>query len=323
VHRSTSLDNPEIELPGPWSHRYVSANGARFHICEALPGMSASVVAAPAPLVVLLHGFPEFWWAWRAQLPALAAAGYRAVAMDLRGYGASDKTPRGYDPLTLAADVTGVIRSLGARSAIVVGHGWGGYVGWTAAALWPDCVSALCVVSAPHPKLLTSARRWLRPGKAVRHLLAMQVPWLPERRIARGSYVADHLDAWAGSTSGFPSAEEAARYRNAFALWPSPHCALEYHRWLFRSRLRADGRAFGRALRRKVAVPVLFLSGDEDPTQSVDQARASSRFVTGAFREETVPQAGHFPHEECPAEFNRLLLAWLSERTVVGGDRLR
>ena len=103
VPARAALDQPDIELPGPWSHRYVSANGARFHVCESLP----EPTPRSAPLVVLLHGFPEFWWAWRHQLPVLAAAGYRAVAMDLRGYGASDKTPRGYDPLTLAADVGG------------------------------------------------------------------------------------------------------------------------------------------------------------------------------------------------------------------------
>src|SRR3954447_10647843 len=110
-------------LDGPWEHRMVAANGARFHVAATGRG----------PLVLFLHGFPEFWWAWRHQLPAVAEAGYRAAAMDLGGYGASDKPPRGYDPTTLAADVAGVIRSLGDRDAVVVGHGWGGLVAWTVA----------------------------------------------------------------------------------------------------------------------------------------------------------------------------------------------
>jgi pimeloyl-ACP methyl ester carboxylesterase len=317
VHRSASFEPAEIELPGPWSHRYVSANGARFHVCESLPRPRAGV----APLVLLLHGFPEFWWAWRHQLPALSAAGYQAVAMDLRGYGASDKTPRGYDPFTLAADVTGVIRSLGFRSAVVVGQGWGGYVGWVAAARSPEVVSALCAVAAPHPRVLTSLRRILVPTTPIRHMLAMQVPWLPERRIARGSYVADHLAAWAAPGSGFPAELEVSRYRAAFALWPSPHCALEYHRWLFRSRLRADGRAFTRVIRRQVAVPVLHISGAQDPAEPAGAARASARYVSGLFTERAVDGAGHFPHEERPAEFNRLLLEWLSQCAPAGGDR--
>ncbi|MEJ7629506.1 MAG: alpha/beta hydrolase [Nocardioidaceae bacterium] len=316
---SSSLVNPDIELPGPWEHRYVSANGARFHVCESRPQEQPGSVRPAAPLVLLLHGFPEFWWAWRHQLPALAAAGYHAVAMDLRGYGTSDKTPRGYDPLTLANDVTGVIRSMGSRSAVVVGHGWGGYVGWAAAAQRPDCVSALCVVGAPHPRVLTSARRWLRPSAAVRHLLAMQVPWLPERRIGRGQYVAQHLAAWAAPGGGFPSGDEAARYRAAFALWPSPHCALEYHRWLFRSRLRSDGRAFAKVLRRKVAVPVAHISGAEDPAEPTGAASASARHVTGPFVHHAVPGSGHFPHEEQPHEFTRLLVGWLSGGAVLRG----
>jgi pimeloyl-ACP methyl ester carboxylesterase len=116
-------------VDGPWSHSLIAANGARFHVAEC--------GASDDPLVLFLHGFPEFWWAWRHQLPVVAAAGYRAVAMDLRGYGASDKTPRGYDPHTAAADVSGMIRSLGATDAVVVGHGWGGFIGWSAAVFTP------------------------------------------------------------------------------------------------------------------------------------------------------------------------------------------
>lgn len=316
------VDAPDVELPGPWEHRYISANGARFHVCTSSPPARAG--GSTAPLVVLLHGFPEFWWAWRHQLPVLAAAGYRAVAMDLRGYGGSDKTPRGYDPRTLAADVAGVIRGLGARSAIVVGHGWGGYVAWTVATEHPACVSALCVSAAPHPSSLTGSwGSWLVPTRPVRHLLAMQVPWLPERRIAKGGYVAQHLAHWAAPGSAFPSADEADRYRAAFSLWPSPHCALEYHRWLFRSRLRSDGRAFARVMRRKVGLPVLQIRGAQDPAEPARGRASSARHVSGPLTQQVVTGAGHFPHEEQPDEFNRLLLEWLSERAVPGADRVR
>lgn len=295
-----------IELPGSWSHRYVAANGARFHIAETPTEKRASRV------VLLLHGFPEFWWAWRHQLPALADAGYHAVAMDLRGYGASDKTPRGYDPMTLSADVSGVIRALGVQSAVVVGHGWGGLVGWATAAGHADVVAGFCAVAAPHPFALTrSPASWLST-KAVSHVLAMQLPWIPERRIARGSYVADHLSAWSGPRTGFPSAEEASRYRSALALWPSPHCALEYHRWLFRSRLRADGRAFARMMRRSVGVPVAHIGGAEDPAEPPGAVTGSARHVTASFAHYAVGNTGHFPHEERPDEFNRLLLSWLA-----------
>lgn len=123
-----------IDLPGgrAVTHRDVAANGARFHIAEVGDG----------PLVLLLHGFPQFWWTWRHQLGELADAGFRAVAMDLRGVGGSDRTPRGYDPANLALDITGVIRSLGEPDAALVGHDLGGYLAWTAAVMRPKLVHA-------------------------------------------------------------------------------------------------------------------------------------------------------------------------------------
>ena len=306
-----------VEIPGPWAHRYVAANGARFHVAQALPSGPAT-----GPLVLLLHGFPEFWWAWRSQLPALAGAGYRASALDLRGYGGSDKTPRGYDPVTLAQDVSGVVKALGERSAVLVGHGWGGYVGWATAVLHPDEVTALCAVAAPHPSTLlrglwpgaTTRDSWRGSMRALRHLLAVQTPMLPERRLAdpSGTYLAAHLRAWSDPGSGFPDDRALATYAAAFGLWPAPHCALEYDRWLFRSRVRADGRHVDRAMRTPVTQPVLLVTGATDRALSGPQVGPRTRrHVTGPFRAEEIPGAAHFPHEERPEAFTDLLLAWL------------
>ncbi len=294
-----------IEAPGPWQHRNVAANGARFHVVEAGP--------AHGPLVVLLHGFPEFWWAWRAQLPALASAGYRAVAMDLRGYGGSDKPPTGYDPMTLAQDVSGVVKAVGGQEAVLVGHGWGGYVAWATAAQHPREVSALCTVSAPHPLTMLRALHRRAGAGALRHLLAMQVPWLPERRLADASsgFLAAHLSAWSGS--GFPDVEAVSTYQSAISRWPSSHCALEYHRWLFRSRLRSDGRRFARVMRRPLALPVCCVAGAADPVLPAGAVRWSAAHVTGPIKAQVMPGVGHFPPEEDPEGFNVVLLAWLGE----------
>src|SRR5579859_6151470 len=163
-----------VYLDGPWSHRSVSANGTRFHIAENGDG----------PLVLLLHGFPQFWWTWRRQLGTLAAAGYRAVAVDLRGYGGSDKPPRGYDLVTAASDAAGLIRSLGEANAVVVGHDWGGMIAWTMAAYFPKVIKRLGIVAAAHPLRLRSAVLTDPRGQGRRsgYMLGFQLPRLPERR---------------------------------------------------------------------------------------------------------------------------------------------
>jgi pimeloyl-ACP methyl ester carboxylesterase len=300
------------EIDGAWRHRYVSANGARFHLAEA--------GEASAPLVLLLHGFPEFWWTWRHLLSVLPAAGFRAAALDLRGYGGSDKTPRGYDPVTLAQDVSGVVKALGARSAVLVGHGWGGYVGWATAVLYPAEVTALCAVSAPHPRTML---RVLPPGgtlKALAHVLRAQLPLWPERRLANpaSGYLRHHLIAWSAAASGFPDDEAVRVYQAAMRLWPSPHCALEYHRWLFRSRFRSDGRRFDRALRAPLTQPVCVVAGDRDPALRASAGPRSAAHVQGGFTSKMIAGVGHFPHEERPDEFAELVLSWLeSVRAIV------
>jgi len=297
-----------VDARGPWEHRRVAANGARFHLVEAGSG----------PMVLFLHGFPEFWYAWRHQLPVVADAGFRAVAMDLRGYGGSDKTPRGYDPATLSADIAGVIRSLGESDAVVVGHGWGGYVGWATAALRGDQVRALVPVAAPHPlhliNLLRGGRGQLGP---VRHLLSMQVPVLPERRIMSddAAYVERLLRSRSAPDSEFPDPDTASRYRDAMRLWPAPHCALEYHRWLFRSRLRSDGRAFAARMRTPSSQAVLQIHGGVDPTIHRGCDDSSRDHVAGPYRLEILDQVGHFPHEESADEFSKILVEWLGEQT--------
>jgi pimeloyl-ACP methyl ester carboxylesterase len=234
--------------------------------------------------------------------------------MDLRGYGGSDKTPRGYDPITLSQDVAGVVKALGARDAVLVGHGWGGYVAWATAVLHPREVSALCTVSAPHPLTMLDA---LRPGHggrhvgALRHVLEMQMPWRPERRLADpdSGFLRDHLRAW--SASSFPSDDEVEVYQRAISRWPSSHCALEYHRWLFRSRLRADGRLFTRLMQPHVQQPVCCVAGADDPALPPSGTSRSRARVSGPFEEHLLAGVGHFPHEEDPGAFTEALTTWL------------
>jgi pimeloyl-ACP methyl ester carboxylesterase len=295
-------DASSVRVPGPWEHRDVSANGIRLHVVECgRPG---------APLVVLLHGFPQFWWTWRHQLPVLADAGFRVVAADLRGYGGSDKPPRGYDLWTLAGDVAGLVRALGERSARIAGHGWGGMIGWTVAALHPRIVASLAVLGAPHPQAVRRAvlRDPRGQGRALGDVLAAQLPRWPERRLRDGQVEAllRHRAAQAIEP------EAVDRYRDAMRIAGVAHSALEYYRWAARSQLRAEGRRFAAAVRRPTAVPVLQIHGAADPYLLPGTAALSGRWAGAGLRLEILPGVGHFPHEERPAAVTALLAGFLA-----------
>jgi pimeloyl-ACP methyl ester carboxylesterase len=301
-------DPSSVRLPGPWTHATISANGIRLHVAECGDG----------PLVVLLHGFPQFWWTWRHQLVDLADRGYRVAAVDLRGYGDSDKPPRGYDLWTLAGDIAGLIRSLGEPRADLVGHGWGGLVGWTVTALHPRLVRSLAVLGAPHPLALRRAvlRDPRGQGRATAGTaLGFQLPRWPERslRADGGARVERILRAWSGPT--WPQTEDfaaaAVQYRAAIRVPGVVHSSMEYFRWAARSQLRAEGPRFAAAVARPAALPVLQLHGADDPWVLARTASASARWVGPEFRWQPLAETGHFPHEERPEAVSRLLVAFL------------
>jgi pimeloyl-ACP methyl ester carboxylesterase len=282
----------------------VAANGARFHVA----------VSGDGPLVLLLHGFPQFWWAWRHQLPALADRGYRAAAMDLRGFGASDKPPRGYDPRTLAEDVSGVVRSLGERDTVVVGLGLGGLVAWTLAVVHPRQVRRLVAVSMPHPRRLRRSHLTdARQLRASRHVIGYQRPVLPERGLVAddAQQVADLLHDWAGP--GFPDAEAERRYRQAAQIPGVAHCALESYRWAVRSIPRPDGLRYARRMASPVTVPTLQVHGSLDRCVLPTSAQGSGRYVEAPYRWHLMEGVGHFAPEEDPSTFVSVVGDWLDD----------
>jgi pimeloyl-ACP methyl ester carboxylesterase len=295
----------DVLVDGPWVHRDVSANGMRFHVAELGEG----------PLVVLLHGFPQFWWSMRHLLEGLAAAGYRAVAPDLRGYGASDKPPRGYDAFTLASDVAGIIRALGSRDAVVVGHDWGGFAAWCTATMRPPLVRGMVALSSPHPLRYRSALFAEPRGQlqASSYLLSFQRPWVPERQLVKndGAEVGQLLHSW--SAAGWPDAESERRYREHIQIPHVAHSALEYFRWTARSQLRPDGQRFARRLRQPVAVPVLHLHGALDTAVFPRTAAGSGRYVAGPYSWRVIEDAGHFLPEEAPKQVVDDIARWLAD----------
>ena len=288
-------------MDGPWTHREVTAGGLRIHLAECGP--------ADGPLVVLLHGFPQFWWTWRHQLPALGEAGMHVVAPDLRGYGATDKPPRGYDAYTLTADVAGLIRALGARDAAVVGHSVGGSLAWALGALHPRVVRSVVVVSAPHPVTLLSSMRHPAQARAASHLALYQLPRVPETRLTRGrgSHVVDLLARWGGP--GYPDEEAAERYRSAITIPGVVHSAMEYYRWAFRSLTRPSGHQYLASLRAGINAPVLQLHGGADSYLLPASVHGSAAYARGGYQLQMLDGVGHFAQEEDPQAVTEAVLA--------------
>lgn len=275
------------------------------------------------PLVLMLHGFAQCWWVWHAQLEALAEAGYRVVALDLRGYGDSDKPPRGYDGWTLAGDVAGLVRALGERRAHLIGHAWGGLLAWTVAALHPRVVASIGSIGAAHPlavrrRLRQDLFRPRRNGQfsASRHILRAQLPWYAERwLLADGARAVEGLHrAWSGmrwpETDDFAPTMSALR---AAMLIPGvAHSALEYYRWAVRSQIRIEGKRFAAAINQEPRMPVLQLHGSEDACILPGTAAASAPWTGSRARLVHLTGIGHFPHLEAPARTSRMLREWLA-----------
>lgn len=281
----------------------MAARGARFHVALAAPAHEDP--AAPAPLVVLVHGFLQCWSTWRTTIPALVAAGWRVAALDLRGAGASDKPPRGYDVPTLAADVEAVVRSLGAERAVVVGAGWGAWVAWSMPALHPATTRAVAAVGAAHPLVALSSRPTMA---SLRLGVRLQLPFAPERDLRDGTLVEDVLRA--GGPDAWVDQDVLDRYRAVAQVPFAARCAVEGWRWVARSGLRADGRAYRRALGAPTGVPVLAVHGADDALVPVAHARASAAHA-GDHRLVVLPGVGHHVTEEAPGPLADALVGWL------------
>ena len=320
-------DPSVTRIDGPWRHSNVHANGIRFHVVEARPADSAGewdAGTAPTarPLVILLHGFASFWWSWRHQLRGLTGA--RVVAVDLRGYGGSDKPPRGYDGWTLAGDTAGLIRALGHSSATLVGHADGGLVCWATSVLHPRLVRAIGLISSPHPAALRRSvlTRRDQSRALLPSLLRYQVPIWPERTLTRSH--ADEIERLVRSRASAKWAvsedfsETIGHLRQAIQIPAAAHSALEYQRWAVRSQLRDEGRRFMRSMRQQPGVPVLHLRGDTDPYVLADPVERTQRYAPHG-RYISVAGAAHFCHEEAPDEVNGHLMRFLEQ---VHGARL-
>jgi pimeloyl-ACP methyl ester carboxylesterase len=283
---------------GGWIHRDVALPGLRLHCVEMGQG---------AP-VVLLHGFPEFWYSWRRQLPALAAAGFQALAPDLRGYNRSSRPAgvRSYRTAALVEDVANLILQTEHPRAYVVGHDWGGVIAWRLAALRPDLVRKLAILNAPHPaayraELMRNPMQWLRSS----YVLFFQTPWLPERLIrARGFRLLERVLRRGPANPEAFSPADIEEYKQALGGAGGLTGPLHY----YRAAVRYPGDLYGPP--QTVLAPTLVIWGCRDSYLSVRLTEHLDRWV-GNLRIERLHPASHWVQNDAPEPVNRLLIEFL------------
>jgi epoxide hydrolase A/B len=314
-------------------HRTVETNRIKMHVVEQGAG----------PLVILCHGFPESWYSYRHQIPALAAAGFRAVAPDQRGYGQTDKPQDigAYNLFQLTGDIVGLVNALGADQAVIVGHDWGAPVAWTCCLLRPDIFRAVALLSVP---FLANFGGGPRPSQATRQMLGDQLefyqnyfqePGKAEAELERD--VRKSVRMFLYSASGEPPADKRWRFifpKNETFLqqcvdpetlpgWLTPadvdFFTGEFEKSGFRGGLNwyrnidysweMTGFLNGAKLRQ----PALFVAGEHDAVLQMypDAVRDLEKNVPNLRKKVVIPGAGHWIQQERPAEVNQLLLEFL------------
>ena len=282
-----------------FEHHYVPTNGITLHVVQSGP--------KDGPVVVLLHGFPEFWYGWRKQITALAEAGYRVWAPDQRGYNLSDK-PSGvadYKMTALVADVLGLLDAAGQERAFLVGHDWGAIVAWQLAFFHAARVTRVVILNVPHPRVMTQElRRSPRQLRKSWYMFFFQVPWLPEKLLGLRKFYLGEQTLLGTSRRGTFSAEDLGFYR---AAWSRPHALTSMLNWY-----RAAARYFKQLKPPgRVQVPVHIIWGKRDTFLKSSLAQESLAWCE-AGRLTYFNEATHWvQHEEAEA-VNELVLGFFA-----------
>lgn len=278
----------------------IQLQEVRLHVRMAGPN--------DGPLVILLHGFPEFWYGWRNQIEPLAAAGFRVLAPDQRGYNLSDK-PRGvhsYQIHRLVGDVIGLLDALERQQAFLVGHDWGGAVAWQVARVYPARVHKLAVINIPHPAVMqrTLRQSWRQRRKSW-YMLFFQIPWLPEFMARRANWRLLTQSMRRTSRRNTFTDEDFEHYQRA---WAQPGAITAMIHWYRGLRLPTGLRRAGL----QISVPTLLIWGVQDRFLGQEMAEPSIEFCDSG-RLELIEAASHWvQHEEAP-RVNRLLLDFFDE----------
>jgi pimeloyl-ACP methyl ester carboxylesterase len=277
-------------------HGTAALSEVRLHFVEAGEG----------PLVVLLHGFPDFWYGWRHQISALARAGFRVVAPDLRGYNLSSRPEEihAYGLRRLVADVQELIAERGEQTAAVAGHDWGGVVAWGVAAFHPEVVRRLAILNVPHPRRMYEGLRTWQQLRRSWYIVMFQLPRMPERQLAAGGFRqlrrAIELDAPPGALE--PG--DLERYLEAWRRPGALTAMVNYY--------RAAGRALGRRLP-PIDTPTVVIWGERDRYLGAELAEPHRRDVPGLREVVRLPDSSHWVMRDEPERISALLSEFFAE----------
>jgi len=313
-------------------HRFIDTNGIKMHIAEQGRG----------PLVILCHGFPELWYSWRHQLPALAQAGFHAVAPDQRGYGQTDRPEpiEAYNILQLVGDIVGLVHALGEERAVIVGHDWGAPVAWHCSLLRPDIFHSLILLSVPYSpgswnSIRPTERMKMMAGDLEFYILYFQEPGRIEKELETD--VRDAMLKFFYSASGDPPPEkrwkflfgkdqrfiDTAYLPDAMPAWITEHDIDVFTEGFKRTGFRGAVNWYRNIDRNreltpflngaKIHQPSLFIAGELDGVIAMSRPAFDNleRSVPGLKRKVLIPGAGHWVQQERPQEVNELLTEFL------------
>jgi epoxide hydrolase 4 len=278
-----------------WKHDYIITNGVKLHY----------VTQGEGPLMLMLHGFPEFWYSWRHQIPEFAKY-FKVVAVDLRGYNDSDKPKEqsAYVMDEFIKDVKGLIKGLGYEKCVLVGHDWGGAIAWCFTYAHPEMVEKLIVLNIPHPAKFSEGLRTPQQLLKSSYMFLFQLPWLPEVLIQSADYQAIEtaFKGMAVNKSTFTQADIDA-YKDAAAKRGALTAMLNYYRNIFQQRLLNPSWGV-------LEVPTLMIWGEKDTALGKELSYGTEAYVRD-LQIRYIPNCSHWVQQEKPELVNEYMREFL------------
>lgn len=278
-------------------HKYIHTNGIRLHY----------VTQGEGPLMLMLHGFPEFWYSWRKQISEFAS-NYKVVAIDLRGYNDSDKPTQqsAYVMAELIQDVKGVIQGLGYDRCILIGHDWGGAIAWNFAYAYPTLLDRLIVLNLPHPARFAQGLRTPQQIMRSSYILFFQIPVLPELLLQAHDYeaIASIFKGMAIDKSAFTAADLEA-YKDAVAKRGALTAMLNYYRNIFQQGLTQTDWGI-------LTTPTLMIWGENDTALGRELTYGTEAYVQN-LRIRYIANCSHWVQQEQPEQVNQYIHEFLEQ----------